>query len=367
MKKIGILGVGVISQIYLQNITNMFKEIEVLGVYDLIPEKAEKATEQFNLPKTYNSMDEILADPDIDIILNLTRPYEHYEVIKAALEAGKHVYTEKPLGATFEEGKKLKALAEDKNLVIAGAPDTFMGAGIQSCRKIIDEGLIGQPIGAAGFFTCRGHESWHADPEFYYKFGGGPMMDMGPYYLTAMVNLLGRVEKVAGMTKASFDKRLITSEPLSGTIIDVDVDTHITGMLQFSSGAIGTIMTTFDVHAAEMPRIEIYGSEGTLSVPDPNYFDGPVRMSRLGDPTFKEIPLFFTNYRDNSRGLGLADMAKAIENGRRPRCHVDQLLHVLEVMTRFSVSSEKEQFITLETAYERGAPMVFDQIKGILD
>lgn len=364
--KIGIVGIGVISGIYLENLTKLFKEIEVVAVCDLIKEKAIRAKEKYNIPKIYDTMYELFDDQEIDIVLNLTRPYEHYDVSYHALMAGKHVYTEKPLGATLEEGIKLTQLAKEKGLLIGGAPDTFMGAGIQTCRKLIDDGYIGTPVGASAFMVCRGHESWHSDPEFYYKFGGGPMLDMGPYYITALINLLGAVKTVSGMTKISFDKRTITSEPLNGTIIDVEVPTYVTGLMQFECGAIGTIFTTFDVHTAEVPRIEIYGSDGTLSVPDPNTFGGPVRLYRPGAREFKEIPLMF-NYDFNSRGLGLCDMAKAIATKRGIRANNDQLLHVLEIMSSFESSSMQGKHINLTSKFKREKPMVYGLPKGILD
>ena len=211
--KIGIVGCGSISGIYLKNLTYRYKEVEIIGVCDLIRERAEKAVEEYKIPKLYEDMYELFADPDVDIVLNLTRPYEHFGVTSEALKAGKHVYSEKPLGATLEEGRELIALAKEKNLLIGGAPDTFMGAGIQTCRKLMDDGYIGTPVGASAFMVCHGHETWHPDPEFYYKFGGGPMMDMGPYYLTALVNLLGAVASISGMTKSTFSQRTITSEP----------------------------------------------------------------------------------------------------------------------------------------------------------
>ena len=315
MVKIGMVGVGAISGIYLKNITGLFQEIEVEAVCDLVREKAEKAKEEYGVPKIYDTMYDLFADDEIDIVLNLTRPYEHYEVTKAALEAGKHVYSEKPLAATLEEGKALVELAKEKGLMLGGAPDTFMGAGIQTCRKLIEDGFIGTPVGAAAFMICRGHESWHPDPEFYYKHGGGPMMDMGPYYLTSMINLLGGVRGVTGVAKTSFPQRVITSQPKAGTVIDVDVSTYVTGILDFDSGAVGTLFTTFDVVNNGQARFEVYGSEGTLLVPDPNTFGGPVLLLRQEEKEFKEIPLMF-DYADNSRGLGLADMAKSLETGR---------------------------------------------------
>lgn len=364
--KIAMIGVGAISGIYLENITNVFKEIEIIGVCDLIRERAETAREKYQIKKIYDTMEDAFADPEVDIILNLTRPYEHFDVTKGALTAGKHVYSEKPLGATFEEGKELAALAEKRNLLLGGAPDTFLGSGIQTCRKLIDDGYIGRPIGAAAFMICRGHETWHPDPEFYYKFGGGPMLDMGPYYVTALVNLLGGVHSVTGVTKTSFSERTITSKPKAGTVIDVEVPTYITGILNFDSGAIGTIFTTFDVYYKQQARLEIYGSKGTLVVPDPNTFGGPVKLLRPEDGEFKELPLLY-DYRENSRGLGLADMAKALSKDRDLRAGYKQTRHVLEILTSFEKSSKEGKLIKLETSYERGLPMVNNPLHGVLD
>ncbi len=364
--KIAIIGIGDISGIYLKNITSLFKEIEIIGVCDLVREKAEKAKEDYNIPKIYDTMHDVFKDPEVDIVLNLTRPYEHFDVTKAALEAGKHVYSEKPLAATLEEGKILTELAEEKKLMLGGAPDTFMGSGIQTCRKLIDDGFIGEPVGAAAFMICRGHESWHPDPEFYYKHGGGPMMDMGPYYITALVNLLGGVSGVTGVTKSSFKQRTITSEPKNGTIIDVDVPTHVTGIMNFDNGAVATIFTTFDVHYETQARFEIYGSKGTLIVPDPNNFGGSIKLLRPEDGELKEMPLLF-DYKENSRGLGLADMAKALQTGRPYRANYKQTYHVLEILTSFEKSSESGKHLSLETSYEREIPMKNNPLAGVLD
>jgi predicted dehydrogenase len=364
--KVAIIGVGAISGIYLENITKIFKEIELVGVCDLIKERAEQAKEKYQIRKVYDTMYEAFDDKEVDIILNLTRPYEHYEVTKAALLAGKHVYTEKPLGASYEEGKELAELAKERELLLGGAPDTFLGAGIQTCRKLIDDGMIGEVVGAAAFMICRGHETWHPDPEFYYKGGGGPMLDMGPYYITALVNLIGGVTSVTGVTKTSFKQRVISSEPKSGTIIDVEVPTYITGILNFDSGAIGTIFTTFDVHYNQQARFEIYGSKGTLIVPDPNTFGGPIRLLRPEEGDYKEMPLLF-DYKENSRGLGLADMAKALYKGRDYRANLDQIYHVLEILTSFEISSKEGKLIQLETKYVKGEPMKNNALHGILD
>ena len=356
MKRIGFVGCGDISSIYFENLTNMFGELEIAGVCDLIPERAENAAEKYGIKKVYKDMHELFVDPEVDIVLNITRPYEHLDVSIAALEAGKHVYTEKPLGASFEEAQAIKNLAKKKNLIVGGAPDTFLGAGLQTCRKLIDDGIIGEIFGAAAYMVCRGHESWHPDPEFYYKYGGGPMLDMGPYYLTALVSMLGPVKTVTGMSKISMNERLITSQPFNGKKVKVDVSTYVTGTMRFENGAIGTIFTTFDVHTAQVPRIEIYGSEGTLCVPDPNYFGGPVRVYNASSEGFKEIPLLF-GYSENCRGLGLADMAIALETGRVPRANGDLLYHIVEVMTSFERASSERTFIDIESTVDRPEPM----------
>lgn len=356
MINIGMVGVGDISGIYLKNFKEKFQGMKLVAVCDLVREKAEKAKEAYGISKIYDTMHEMFEDEEIDIILNLTRPYEHFEVSKAALLAGKHVYSEKPLAATFEEGIELVRLAEENNLMLGGAPDTFLGSGIQTCRKLIEDDFIGEPIGAAAFMICHGHESWHPDPEFYYKHGGGPMMDMGPYYITALINLMGGIKNVTGVARTPFKQRTITSAAKKGQIIDVDVSTYITGLMEFDSGAIGSLFTTFDVYYPGSSRFEIYGSKGTLFVPDPNTFGGPIKLLRKEDGEVKEIPLLF-DHADNSRGLGLMDMATAIETGTPFRASYHQTLHVLEVMTAFQRSSDAHSAVEIQNKFTLVSPM----------
>lgn len=363
---IGILGAGAISGIYLENLSRLFTEVEIIGVYDLMEEKVRAAQEAYGFRKAYHSMEELLSDSEVEIVLNLTRPFEHYETTRAALLSGKHVYSEKPLAAVFEEGQELAALAEEKGLMLGGAPDTFLGAGIQTCRKLIDDGFIGIPVGAAAFMMCRGHESWHPSPEFYYQHGGGPMMDMGPYYITALINLLGGVSGLTGVAAKSFPTRIVTSGPKKGTVIDVEVPTHIAGIMNFDCGAVGTILTTFDVHSEQQARLEIYGSRGTLYVPDPNGFGGPVWLLRPESGNRLEIPLLF-DYSENSRGLGIADMAKALQTGRPFRADVSQTLHVLEIMTAFEKSSREGKYQILRTSWQKKDAMKLNPVRGILD
>lgn len=364
--KVAMIGVGSISGIYLENITKLFKDVELIGVCDLVRERAQAAKEKYQIPKLYATMYDAFRDPEVGIVLNLTRPYEHYEVSKAALEYGKHVYSEKPLGATLEEGIALRDLAIEKGLMLGGAPDTFMGAGIQTCRKLIDDGYIGQPLGSAAFMICHGHETWHPDPEFYYQFGGGPMMDMGPYYLTAMINLMGGIESVMSASKINFPTRTITSQPHAGKQVDVKVNTHIVGTVRYESGAIGTLMTTFDVYYPTQARFEVYGTQGTLFVPDPNTFGGPIRIYRPENKEMMELPLIF-DYAQNSRGLGLDDMGKAILSGREARADWTQTFHVLDAITGFERSSQTGAWVDMQTRYERKKPMEKATLMGVLD
>ncbi|MGI6173139.1 MAG: Gfo/Idh/MocA family protein [Christensenellales bacterium] len=363
---VAMIGVGNISGIYLQNLTKVFRDVRLIGVCDLVRERAEKAQAAYGVPKIYETMHDAFADPEVELVLNITRPYEHYAVSKAALEAGKHVYSEKPLAATLEEGKALVELARSKKLLLGGAPDTFLGAGIQTCRRLIDDGYIGDVIGAAGFMIGHGPESWHEDPDFFYQHGGGPMLDMGPYYLTALINLCGGISRVVGAARKSFDRRLITSKPFAGTPIHVNVDTYVAGTMQFESGAIGTLFTTFDVYYPYGARLEIYGSRGTLFVPDPNTFGGPVKLFRPEDGEVREIPLMYS-YRENSRGLGLDDFAVAIRTGRDARCDCAQTFHVLDAMTGFIRSARSECWVELSTKYRRALAMVPAELAGVLN
>jgi predicted dehydrogenase len=360
--KVGIVGCGAISGIYFQA-GRTFEILDIVACADLIRDRAEAKAKEFDCKAV--TVDELLADPEIEIVLNLTTPNAHASIAQAAVEAGKSAYNEKPLTITREEGKKLLATAKEKGVRVGCAPDTFLGAGIQTCRKLIDDGVIGEPIAATAFMMCHGHESWHPDPEFYYKVGGGPMFDMGPYYLTALVNLIGPIKRVSGSTKITFPERVIGSEPKKGQVIKVDVPTHVAGLMEFENGAIGTIITSFDVWAAELPRIEIYGTKGTLSVPDPNGFGGPVRVF-LPNEGWKEVPLTH-GYAENSRGIGVADMAYAIRSGRKHRANGELAYHVLDVMHAFHDASDLGKWVDLESTCERPAALPVGLKHGTLD
>ena len=365
--KVGIVGCGNISDIYLKNTTTVFNNVlDVVAVADIIPERAQEKAQKYNIPKVYTSADQLISDNEIQMVLNITQPQLHYEVTMKALENGKHVYSEKPLSIDRKLGKEIIDFARKMNLLIGCAPDTFLGAGIQTCRKLIDDGWIGEPVAASAFMMCHGHESWHPDPEFYYKNGGGPMLDMGPYYLTALVNLLGPIKRVTSSARISFSERTITSAKKYGTKIEVEVPTHIAGVMDFECGAVGTIITSFDVWPSQLPNIEIYGSEATLRVPDPNTFGGPVYIKMKNTSEWKEIPLTH-GYSENSRGIGLADMACALINGRNHRANGEMAYHVLDAMQGFIDASNNSTHYFLKSSCARPQPLPLGLSKGELD
>ena len=362
--KVGIIGCGNISGVYFQA-GKTFDILDVVACADLLPERAAAKAEEHGC-KACKSVDELLADPDIQIVMNLTIPNAHASVALAALEKGKCVHNEKPLAITRQDGRKMLDLAKSGKLRVGCAPDTFMGGGIQTCVKLIDDGWIGEPIGATAFMTCHGHEGWHPDPEFYYKSGGGPMFDMGPYYLTALIALMGPVKRVTGSTRITFPTRTITSQPKFGTAVKVDVPTHVAGILDFANGAVGTIITSFDVWAAELPRIEVYGTLGSISVPDPNGFGGPVRIRRAGAGEWSVVPLSH-GYPENARGIGVADMAYAIRSGRPHRASGELAYHVLDIMHAFHDASDAGKHIQLESTCARPKPLPLGLRHGLLD
>lgn len=361
--KVGIVGCGNISAAYLK-IAPTFRILDVVACADLMPERARARAEEFGVPRA-STVDELLADPDIEIIVNLTIPGAHAEVGLAAIEAGKCIYTEKPLAVRREDGQRMVDLAKEKGVLIGGAPDTFLGGGHQTCRKLVDDGWIGQPVAATAFMMGHGHESWHPDPAFYYQAGGGPMFDMGPYYLTALVNLMGPIQRVTGMTRITFPQRTITSQPKYGEQIEVEVPTHIAGVMEFASGAIGTIATSFDVWGGQLPRIEVYGTEGTLSVPDPNGFGGQVQVKR-GGGDWGQVPLTH-GYTENSRSIGVADMAYALRGKRPHRANGQLANHVLEAMHAFHQAHDEGRHVPLATSCQQPAPLPLGLLPGLLD
>lgn len=351
--RIGVIGCGNISGAYFKG-CRRFDFLEIVACADLIPSRAEEKAREFGVPKAC-PVEELLADPDIAIVVNLTTPQAHTEINLAAIQAGKHIYCEKPLAVNRQDGLKTLAAARERGVLVGCAPDTFLGGGLQTCRKLIDDGWIGEPVAATAFMTCHGHEHWHPAPEFYYQIGGGPMFDMGPYYLTALVNLLGPAKRVTGSARITFPERLITSQPKYGERIQVRTPTHITGVVDFASGAAATIIMSFDIWAARLPRIEVYGTQGSLAVPDPNGFEGPVQVFRAGENAWTDVPL--THRIDVSRGIGVADLALAATEGRPLRASGDLAYHVLDIMSAFEEASQTGAHVALESVCARPAPL----------
>lgn len=351
---VGIVGAGHISSAYLKALQN-FGAIALRGIADLRPEAAQKRASEFGLNPL--SMDEIFADPGIEIILNLTIPKAHVDIGLKSLAAGKHVYSEKPLGITFEEGKTLLYAARARGLRIGCAPDTFLGGGHQAARRIVDSGELGQIVGGTAFCASPGHEYWHPDPEFYYDVGGGPMLDMGPYYVTDLVNLLGPVARVIAVSSTPRQERPIRSEPKRGQMMPVKVATHSTGTLVFRSRAIVTITISFDVPKHAHVPIEIYGTDASLLVPDPNKFGGELRIAKPRAPEWDLVPIHEPYADGNYRSLGLVDMALAIVEGRAHRASGELALHVLEVLEAFDVSSREGRFVDITSVVQRPEPL----------
>jgi predicted dehydrogenase len=352
--RVGLVGCGYISNRYLHNAT-LFPEFEIVACADAVPQRAAERGAEYGVPAV-RTVAELLADPAIEVILNLTTPDAHASVAQAALDAGTGVYNEKPLAIALDDGKWLVETARTRGMRLGAAPDTFLGGGLQTCRQLIDEGAIGEPVAATAFMLIPGHERWHPQPDFYYQAGGGPLFDMGPYYLTALVSLLGPVRRVTGSTRATFPERTIRSGPRAGERIAVEVPTHLSAVLDFASGPIATLVTSFDVWASQAPKVEIYGAEGSLVLPDPNTFGGPVRLRGAGNVIWREISIS-RPYTKNSRGLGLADLAVGLRSGAPHRASGELAYHVLEVMHAVETASREGRHIEIASTCERPAPL----------
>ncbi|WP_380054367.1 Gfo/Idh/MocA family protein [Falsihalocynthiibacter sp. SS001] len=350
---VGVIGCGNISDAYLKA-APQFEAMQIIACADINPDAAIAKAETYGIQAL--SVEDLLADDRIELVLNLTTPQHHVPVGLQILNAGKHSYSEKPLAIDLSEALKLVELAAQKGLRVGCAPDTFFGGSHQTARKAVDEGIIGAALAGSAYMMCPGHEAWHPNPDFYYQQGGGPLMDMGPYYITALINMIGSIESVTGVAKAAYAKREITSGPRKGEKFNVDVQTHISAVLSFTCGAQVNLTTSFDVHKHTHNHIELYGSKGSMIVPDPNRFDGDVEVSKAsGD--WENVPQTHLYGDDNYRGIGLADMAQAILDDRPQRASLELSLHVLEAMEAILTSAETGRRVTLKHQCDRPAAL----------
>ena len=359
---IGIIGCGNISGAYFKG-AERFENLKMVACADLNREVAAAIAEEFG--SKAQTVDDLLENPEVEIVINLTIPAVHAEVSMNAVEAGKHVHSEKPISVSFEDAQKLLETAEKKGLLVGCAPDTFLGGGYQTCRKLVDDGWIGRPVAGTAFMMTHGPESWHPNPSFFYQVGGGPMFDMGPYYLTALIHLLGPVRRVTAVTSQAHTVRTATSENAFGQELPVEIPTHNSGTLEFHNGTVITMTVSFDVHAHAHKPIELYGTEGSLGCPDPNTFGGPVS---LWTPTAGEWQeqAFSHRYIENFRSIGVADMARVLAGKDDTPLRTNGLLatHALEIMHAFEKSSTTGTHVELTTKPEQPAALPLGLIEG---
>ncbi|MDJ0640391.1 MAG: Gfo/Idh/MocA family oxidoreductase [Paracoccaceae bacterium] len=371
---VGIIGCGNISAAYLK-LAPLFDQIEVRAVADLNIDAAQARAQEYDVRA--ETVDGLLAADDIQIIVNLTVPAAHFDVTKRILESGKHAYSEKPYVLTLEEGEALRALARDKGLRVGSAPDTFLGGAHQLARAVLDEGQVGEIIGGTCHVMSHGMEGWHPNPDFFFQSGGGPILDLGPYYVTNLVQLIGPVRAVTAMASASFETRMIGNGPREGEEIAVETPTNIHAVLEFANGALVTLGASWDVWAHRHANMELYGTKASLYVPDPNFFGGDVEIANPEGETAmvagRDHPFSVPNAGDaanvrraNYRCAGLADMAAAIHADRPHRCSLEMATHVVDVMTAILRSAEERRWIELTTTCDRPAPLTASEARGLL-
>lgn len=353
---IGIVGAGVISEVYLRNLTTLFDSTRVVGIADMMPERAKARADEAGVEAL--TVDELMAHPEIELVVNLTIPAAHAEIAFRALEAGKSIYNEKPLAILREDGRKILAMAKEKGLHVGAAPDTFLGGGLQTVRKLIDEGAIGEPVAVDAAMRNHGMEGWHPDPFFFFQPGAGPLFDVGVYYITALTSLLGPFRNVASFARASFPERTIGNGPKLGEKIPVTTPTHIVSSIEFESGVLGSLTASFDVWGTQedIATLTIYGTEGTLRCPDPNVFGGPIQIFKSDGDTWEDVPVTMPNV-ENCRGLGAADLARSMRTGEPARASGELSYHVLDVMHAVLESAGSKAHVAVESTVERPAPV----------
>lgn len=364
--RIGIIGCGTISGVYCKNI-RQFPFLELVGCADAVPERASARAAEFEIPRVY-STSELLDDPDIELVVNLTIPEAHAEISLAAVERGKSVYSEKPLATRREAGRQLLRAAQARGVLLGCAPDTFLGAGLQTCRKLLDDGWIGEPVAAHAALQSHGPEHWHPDPFFIYQPGAGPLLDMGPYYLTSLITLLGPIQRIAGFTRKTFAQRLVSSPRASYRTIEVNTPTYVAGLLEFAGGVPATFIASFDIWGSAQPPLEVHGTLGSLRLPDPNTFGGPIWLQRAGEREWSQIPLAY-HHPVNDRSLGVADLALALRQGRQQRADGAMAYHVLDVMQSFAESFQQGRYLEVDSTCGRPTPLALNrrEVEHIFD
>jgi predicted dehydrogenase len=368
--RVGIVGCGSISLQYLHN-APLFGGVDMRACADINRAMAGQRAEQFQLKVM--DVDDLIGAPDIDLALNLTIPAAHFDVSMRAIEAGKHVFTEKPLAATVAEGCQLVARTAERGLAIGSAPDTFLGPAGRLARRLVDADTIGQPIIGTAFVLGHGMEHWHPDPAFYFQPGGGPVMDMGPYYLTMLVNLVGPVRRVQAIATSGQSERLLTAEgPRKGTTIKVGTPTSLLSLIEFSCGLQLTFAASWDVYRHSNQPIELHGTKGSLRLPDPDTFGGVVSVSDHVDTDTADRLFGALNWpvkvpdRANYRMVGLADLAASLVEGRRPRASGDVALHVLKVMEAILVAARTGVAQAIVGEVDRAEPLTEEQARKLL-
>ena len=356
--KVGVIGCGNIADTYFYSAKNFFNNFEIIACSDLCAKESKRSAEKYNIKNL--SVEELLLNSEIELIINLTIPDAHFEVSKSILNSGKHSYSEKPIAIEVADGKELLKIAKSKNLYVGSAPDTFLGAAIQKSKEIIEEGCIGDIVLGSISMGVAGHEIWHPNPDFYYKYGGGPVLDMGPYYFSALVNLLGPVKSVYSQSRTVFSQREIGSGNRKGEKIDVDIPTTLVSQIEFNSGALIDSFFSFDVYKHNKTHIELFGAKGTINVPDPSYFGGKIKICTEKNSDWKTIKTDDMNLgrldanliggEKNFRGIGVSEMIDSINNNRENRCSGELSLHVLDIMQSIIKSAKVDQKLNLESS-----------------
>jgi predicted dehydrogenase len=357
---VGVVGCGMVSEPYFKNL-KASPRMSVVACADQAIERARDRAQEFGVPRAC-STEELLADPDVEMVINLTIPTAHAGISLAALAAGKHVYTEKPLATTREDASRILEAAAAGGLTVASAPDTVLGAGIQTCLRLLEQGDLGEPLAGAGFMFGAGPENFHANPAFFYEPGGGPLLDVGPYYVTTLICLFGAVRRVTGMARVLYRERTPDRGPRKGETFKVSTPTWIAAVIEFESGAQANLITTFGISGTDLPNLQVYGTKGILGVPDPNTFGGPVRLRLTGEQAWREVPLLYnhTDASNNSRALGAIEAALAFRDGQQPRLSGQLAYHALDVMLSILESAASGRHVEVSSRCSRPALLPLD-------